>query len=125
MAVLFWSTPDQENEERRFAPPAAADYGIVGKKREAKMATIKSEAKRQAEFVAEAEAMYVRLRRWREMHPEASLDEIGEEVTRERQRLMGRLMGELATQPEEKVVGERHASNAERRCGERGSACEK
>lgn len=68
------------------------------------MATIKSEAKREAEFVAEAEAMYERLRSWRRMHPEASLDEIGEKVTQERQRLMGRLMGELATQPEEEVV---------------------
>ena len=76
---------------------------MSGKKGEATIATIKSEAKRQAEFVAEAEAMYERLRSWRGMHPEASLDEIGEKVTRERQRLMGRLMGELATQPEEGV----------------------
>lgn len=68
------------------------------------MTTIKSETQRQSEFVSEAEAMYTRLRKWRAMHPEASLDEIGEEVTRERQRLMSRLMGELAAQPEEGVV---------------------
>lgn len=65
------------------------------------MGTTKSEATRQAEFVTAAEAMYARLRRWRGEHPEASFDEIGEQVTQERQRLMGGLLGELAAQPEE------------------------
>ena len=61
----------------------------------------KSEARRQAEFEAAAEGMYVRLREWRAAHPEASFDEIGEQVTQERQRLMAQLLGELAAQPEE------------------------
>jgi len=68
------------------------------------MRTTKSEARRQEEFVAEAEAMYVRLRSWRAAHPEASFDEIGDQVTQERQRLMAGLLGELAAQPEEAWV---------------------
>jgi hypothetical protein len=65
------------------------------------MRRIKSEGRRQAEFGAAAEGMYVRLRQWRAAHPQASFDEIGEQVRQERQRLMAKLMGELAAQPEE------------------------
>lgn len=65
------------------------------------MKRTKSETGRQEEFVAKAGAMYVRLRAWRAAHPEASFDEVGDEVTRERQQLMGELLGELAAQPEE------------------------
>jgi hypothetical protein len=65
------------------------------------MGTTRSEATRQQEFVAAAEAMYVRLRQWRAAHLEASFDEIGNQVTQERQRLMAMLLGELAAQPEE------------------------
>lgn len=65
------------------------------------MATHKSDAMRQAEFMVAAEAMYVRLRAWRGEHPDASFDEIGEQVTRERKALMAQLLGELAMQPEE------------------------
>lgn len=61
----------------------------------------KSEATRQAEFTAAAEAMYVRLRAWRAAHPAASFDEIGEQVTAERMQLMAQLLGALAAQPEE------------------------
>jgi hypothetical protein len=68
------------------------------------MGTKKSEARRQAEFVSAAEAMYVRLRAWRAAHLEASFDEVGDEVTRERRALMGLLLGELAAQPEEELV---------------------
>jgi hypothetical protein len=68
------------------------------------MGTKKSEVRRQAEFVAAAEAMYVRLRAWRAAHLEASFDEVGDEVTRERRQLMAMLLGELATQPEEELV---------------------
>ena len=71
------------------------------------MGTTKSEATRQQEFVTEAEALYVRLRAWRAAHPEASFDEIGDQVTAERRQLMARLYGELAVQPEaEGVVDE-------------------
>ena len=65
------------------------------------MGTTKSEATRQQEFVAAAEAMYVRLREWRAGHLDASFDEVGNQVTQERQRLMAMLFGELAAQPEE------------------------
>jgi hypothetical protein len=68
------------------------------------MSTTKSEATRQQEFVAAAEAMYVRLRQWRAGHLAASFDEVGNQVTQERQRLMAILLGELAAQPEE-VLG--------------------
>lgn len=47
--------------------------------------------------------MYQRLRAWRAAHPEASFDEIGEQVTAERQKLMAQLFGELAAQPEEET----------------------
>jgi hypothetical protein len=68
------------------------------------MGTTKSEATRQAEFVAAAEAMYVRLRAWRAAHLEASFDEVGDQVTQERRQLMALLLGELAAQPEEALV---------------------
>jgi hypothetical protein len=61
----------------------------------------KSEGSRQAAFEAAAGGMYARLREWRAVHPEASFDEIGEQVRQERQRLMAQLLGELAAQPEE------------------------
>ena len=68
------------------------------------MATKKCEVTRQAEFVAAAEAMYVRLRAWRATHLEASFDEVGDQVTQERRQLMALLLGELAAQPEEVLV---------------------
>ena len=68
------------------------------------MGTTKSEVTRQAEFVAAAAAMYVRLRAWRAAHLEASFDEVGDQVTQERRALMGLLLGELAAQPEEALV---------------------
>lgn len=79
------------------------------------MNTHKSEATRQAEFVAAAEQMYVRLRAWRAAHLEATFDEIGEQVMRERKALMAQLLGELAAQPEE-VTGEEGERCPE--CGE-------
>ena len=74
---------------------------IDGKRKGETMGTQKSEATRQAEYLADAEAMYVRLRSWRAAHPEASFDQIGEQVTAERQQLMAHLLGALAAQPEE------------------------
>lgn len=52
-------------------------------------------------FLAEADAMYEELRRWRANHPEASFDEIAEQVTPRRRVLMGRLLKDLATQDAE------------------------
>lgn len=79
------------------------------------MSTHKSEATQQAEFVAAAEQMYVRLRAWRAAHLDATFDEIGEQVMRERKALVAQLMGELATQPEEVTSEERE------RCPECGA----
>jgi len=70
------------------------------------MDTHKSEARQQAEFVAAAEQMYVRLRAWRAAHLDATFDEIGEQVTGERKALMAQLLGELAAQPEEVTTQE-------------------
>ena len=78
------------------------------------MGTTKSEATRQQEFVATAAAMYVRLRAWRAAHLDASFDEVGDQVTQERQRLMAVLLGELAAQPEEVLEAPEHCSQ----CGQ-------
>ena len=45
-----------------------------------------------------AEAMYERMVEWREKHPEASFDEIAEQVGYERRQLMSQLLEGLATQ---------------------------
>jgi hypothetical protein len=49
-------------------------------------------------FVSKAKAMQERLVAWRAMHPAAKFDEIAEEVRKEREVLMGQLLGELASQ---------------------------
>ena len=51
-----------------------------------------------AAFLCEAEAMYEELRAWREGHPEATFDEIAEQVTRQRRKLMGALLNQLSVQ---------------------------
>jgi len=56
----------------------------------------REEAKRR--WQAKAGEMYDELYEWRERHPEASFDEIGNQVTPHRQELMGELMSELALQ---------------------------
>ncbi len=61
----------------------------------------KSEQRREEEFVEQARAMYVRLRGWRAANLEASFDDLADQVTEERQKLMAGLLGELAAQPEE------------------------
>ena len=52
--------------------------------------------KRQAQ--ANFEEMYEKLYEWRERHPEASFDEIANQVTPRRQELMGKLLAQLACQ---------------------------
>lgn len=84
------------------------------------MGRTKSEATRQAEFVAAAEAMYMRLRTWRAAHLEASFDEIGDQVTRERQQLMAVLLGELAAQPEEVLAAAALCSSCGRELAPKG-----
>jgi hypothetical protein len=84
------------------------------------MNTTKSEATRQQEFVATAEAMYVRLRKWRAAHLDASFDEVGDQVTQERQRLMAVLLGELAAQPEEELVAPEYCSQCRKELAPKG-----
>lgn len=57
----------------------------------------------QADFVGSAQEMYERMVNWRQAHPEASFDEIAEEVGRERRELMGQLLSELASQNQKSV----------------------
>lgn len=47
---------------------------------------------------AKCEEMYEELYEWREQHPEASFDEIANQVTPRRLELMGELMSQLALQ---------------------------
>ncbi len=85
----------------------------------------KSEERKQAEFMEAAEAMYARMVRWRAEHPEASFDEIADEVGRERRVLMGQLLEGLATQAASEVealevlcpecAGESEGKGSERR----------
>ena len=55
-------------------------------------------AEGEAEFLAAAKAMHQALVGWRARHPEASFDEIADEVRVQRQVLMGQLLAELASQ---------------------------
>lgn len=61
------------------------------------MGQVRSEETSRAEFGAEAQGLHKRVHEWRQAHPEASFDEIAEVVCLERKRLMGSLIGELAT----------------------------
>ena len=64
------------------------------------MGSIKSEKTRRAEFGGKAEAAHQRLSEWRRRNPAATFDEIAEQLGVERKRLMGELLGEVATQAE-------------------------
>lgn len=57
-----------------------------------------------AAFVRAAEAMYEELVAWRQQHPEASFDEIAEQVTPRRQALLGPLLAQLAETADERVA---------------------
>jgi len=48
----------------------------------------KSRAQRKAEFLNAAETMYERMEDWYDAHPEASFEEIEEELRRQRRGLM-------------------------------------
>ncbi len=54
----------------------------------------KSRVQRKVEFMKAAEAMYERLEDWYDAHPDASFEEIEDEMRRQRRELMG---GALAT----------------------------
>jgi hypothetical protein len=57
-----------------------------------------NQEKDQAEFMKAASEMYKELRQWRGKHPEASIDEIAEQITPKRRELMGQLLVQLACQ---------------------------
>ena len=50
------------------------------------------------QLLAQFEAMYEELYEWREAHPEASFDEIANQVTPRRRMLIGELLEQLARQ---------------------------
>jgi len=52
----------------------------------------------ETEFIAGSREQYDHLRAWRKTHPDATFDEIAEEVRRGREKLTGRLVAELAVQ---------------------------
>jgi len=54
--------------------------------------------KEREEYLTAAAEMYDELRRWREKHPEASIDEIAGQITPGRRELMGQLLKQLARQ---------------------------
>jgi hypothetical protein len=56
-----------------------------------------------AEFLRAAEAMYDELRAWRKKNLDASFDEIADQVTPRRRRLMGRLLKQLAIEADGRV----------------------
>ncbi len=62
---------------------------------------MKSEEQRQREkesLVSQFEEMYEELYAWREAHPAASFDEIANQVTPRRQKVMGKLLNQLVLQ---------------------------
>ena len=71
-----------------------------------------------AAFLREAEAMYEELRAWREAHAEASFDEIADQVTPQRRKLMGVLLNQLSVQQGDG----RYAEATCPTCGERMEA---
>jgi hypothetical protein len=68
------------------------------------MGQTRSRAQEKAAFVRGAETMYEELRAWHAAHPEASFDEIAEQVTPRRRELMGLLLKQLAQEADERVI---------------------
>jgi hypothetical protein len=62
------------------------------------MASQRQSEENKGRWLAHLEQMYEELYAWREVHPEASFDEIARQVTPRRQALMGELLAQLACQ---------------------------
>lgn len=62
------------------------------------MKSNKQQEENKGRWQAKAEEVYDELYEWRERHPEASFDEIANQVTPRRQKLMGELVSHLALQ---------------------------
>ena len=67
------------------------------------MGQTKSAEQEKAEFLCAAEAIYEELHAWREKHLDASFDEIADQVTPRRRKLMARLLEQLAVKADERI----------------------
>jgi uncharacterized protein with PIN domain len=70
----------------------------MGRRKVGEMGRTRSEEQRRVEFGRVGQEVHQRLYEWRKVHPEATFDEIAEQVSEERKQLMGGLLGELATE---------------------------
>jgi hypothetical protein len=75
----------------------------IGEERGRKMGQTKSAEQEKAEFLRAAEAMYEDLHAWREKHLDASFDEIADQVTPRRRKLVAKLLEQLAVKGDERV----------------------
>ena len=67
------------------------------------MGETKREEKEKAEFLRAAEAMYEEMNAWREKHLDASFDEIADQITPRRRKLVAKLLEQLAVKADERV----------------------
>jgi methionyl-tRNA synthetase len=67
------------------------------------MGETKSAKQEKVEFLRAAEAMYEELHAWREEHLDASFDEIADQVTPQRRRLVAKLLEQLAVKADERI----------------------
>ena len=67
------------------------------------MGQTKSAEQEKAEFLRAAEAMYEELHAWRDKHLDASFDEIADQVTPQRRKLVAKLLEQLAVQADQRV----------------------
>jgi hypothetical protein len=63
----------------------------------------KSAEQEKAEFLRAAEAMYEEMHAWREKHLDASFDEIADQVTPRRRKLVAKLLEQLAVKADERI----------------------
>ena len=76
----------------------------MGEKGERTMGQTKSAEQEKAEFLRGAEAMYEELHSWREQHLDASFDEIADQVTPRRRKLVAKLLEQLAVKADERIA---------------------
>jgi len=67
------------------------------------MGQTKSAEQKKAEFLRAAETMYEELHAWRDKHLDASFDEIADQVTPQRRKLVAKLLAQLAVKADEWV----------------------
>ena len=67
------------------------------------MGQTKSAEQEKVEFLRAAEAMYEELHAWRDKHLDASFDEIADQVTPQRRKLVAKLLEQLAVKADERV----------------------